>query len=140
MLNAFDNTLFVLLGLSILLFLYVFVNVYKHYKTLMSVDESEDVSIDTKYNSIKLVMNTYESLLKYTLRRFVKNYLFVLHYIHLFSIKFLAKIQLAFALMYSLLRDSFVKKSVQNKAYVKHFWGNLKEFKKEMDDVDDGSK
>jgi hypothetical protein len=113
-------------------------NVYKHYKFLVTGKDVKE--IDENYNSVNAVVKTYESILKFSIRRFVKTYYFILHYIHLLSIKLLAFIQRVFDLIYSLLRDSFVKKSVKNKAYVKHFWSNLKEFRKEMDESNDNSK
>jgi hypothetical protein len=134
MLNLFDTTLFILISLSILFFLYFVYHVYKHYKFLST--DTEILEIDENYNSASAAMKTYDSILKFALRKFVKTYLFILHYIHLFIIKLLARIQSVFDFIYSILRDSFVKKSIQNKSYVKHFWGNLKEFKKEMDKKD----
>ena len=132
MLNLFDTTLFILISLSILFFLYFVFNIFKHYKFLNT--NTEILEIDENYSSVNTAIKTYESILKFSLRRFVKIYYFILHYIHLLSIKFLSLVQSLFDWIYSVLRDSFVKKSVKNKAYVKHFWSNLKEFRKEMDE------
>jgi hypothetical protein len=131
--------LIVLISLSVIFFLLFAYNVYKHHLTLMGV-EGEDIAIDTDYNAVKSVMKTYETLIKFSIRRFVKNYSFTLHYVHLFAIKIMSQIQNFFDFIYAILRNSFVKKSIENKTYVKHFWGNLKEFKKEMDEVDGDSK
>lgn len=132
MLNLFDTTLFILISLSILFFLYFVFNIFKHYKFLNT--NTEILEIDESYSSVNTAIKTYESILKFSLRRFVKIYYFILHYIHLLSIKLLSLVQSLFDWIYSVLRDSFVKKSVKNKAYVKHFWSNLKEFRKEMDE------
>lgn len=131
MLNFF-NIFYILISLSILFFLYFIFNIFKHYKYLNT--SKEVTEIDEEYSSVKVASKTYESILKFSLRRFVKAYQFVLHYIHLFSLKLLRGVQSIFDFIYAILRDSFVKKSVKNKAYVKHFWSNLKEFRKEMDE------
>jgi hypothetical protein len=132
MLNAFDNTLFILISLSILFLLYFLFNLFEHYKFLNT--DTDILEVDDNYKSVDVAVKTYESLLKFAIRRFVKGYYFIIHYMHLLSIKVLASIQSLFDYLYSVLRNSFVKKSVKNKVYVKHFWNNLKEFKKEMDE------
>ena len=130
MLNFF-NIFYILISLSILFFLYFVYNIYKHYKYL---NNTEIIEIDEEYSSVKVASKTYESILKFSLRKFVKAYQFVLHYIHLFVLKLLRGVQSVFDFIYAILRNSFVKKSVKNKAYVKYFWSNLKEFRKEMDE------
>ena len=105
---------------------------HKHLSNNLEVTE-----IDDEYSSVKVAVKTYESILKFSLRKFVKAYQFILHYIHLLTIKLLSGVQSVFDFIYAILRDSFVKKSVKNKAYVKHFWSNLKEFRKEMDEDDE---
>ncbi len=129
--------LFTFFIVTILLYL-IIKNIHQSYRHMSNLEEEDFNNLmkeneENKYDSVANFILTLETLLKFSLRRVAKSYNFFLHYMHFSLIKILSYIQNIFGYFYNWLRDSFVKKSIKNKVYVKHFWSNLKEFKKEMD-------
>ncbi len=110
---------------------YIMYNVLSHFKYLHSLNEDE--TIETEYLAFKTFKMNFRNLVQYSIRKFVKYYKFTLHYIHFYIIKSLSFVQSLINTIYAKLRNNFVEKSIGDKKYVAHFWGNLKEFKKEMD-------
>jgi hypothetical protein len=133
-----DIVFLCLFAIILIISILIIREIYKNYKYISNLEEEDFNNLikeneENKYDSVFNFIQTLETLLKFSLRRVAKNYNFSLHYIHFSLIKILSYIQNIFQYFYNWLRDSFVKKSIKNKVYVKHFWSNLKEFKKEMD-------
>jgi hypothetical protein len=102
---------------------------YKNYKNIL-VGEVEMLD---DYNAVSVFRDTMDSIIKFSIRKVVRSYRFTLHYLVLIILKGLDILQLIVENRYQALRAFFVSKSVENKAFVVHFWGHLKHYKREMD-------
>ena len=120
--------LFALLGTI----LYAFLVLYSHYNFL----KNNDLDIDNDYDAMGIFFSTSESLLKFSLRRVVKVRKLFSHYIVLSILKSIDFVQSLMQRFYEFMRGYFVKKSIENKSLVVHFWDHLKHYKKEIDSED----
>lgn len=102
---------------------------YKNYKSILA----GEVEIYPDYNAVIVFRDTMDSVVKFSIRKVVRAYRFSLHYFVLVILKILDLLQLLIENRYQALRAFFVSKSVENKAFVVHFWGHLKHYKREMD-------
>ncbi|MDQ5957582.1 MAG: hypothetical protein QG614_557 [Patescibacteria group bacterium] len=74
---------------------------------------------------------------KYYFKRLAKAFSFIIHYIEFIFIKAVNWVINRFDSAYARMINRFLEKSVSNKSYVKFFWKDLKEFKKEIDSKKD---
>lgn len=118
-----------LLFLSFLSFLFAAIIIFKNYKFLNVFDGD----IDDKQNSVKIFLQTVETLLKFTIRKIVRLWKLYFHYFILYTLKTIDLVNVIFGLFYSKLRNHFISKSTENKALVVHFWRDLKRYKREKD-------
>lgn len=121
--------LYILLISIFILSTYVFFVLYKHYLFLLK----KDYEITEKYNSFENFKNTLRVVLKFYIKRFNKYYNFFKHYIEFIFIKSFNYIIETFDKLYKKMINRFLEKSIANKSYVKFFWKDLKNFKKEID-------
>ena len=112
---------------------YVFYILFTHYKYL----SRQNYEISENYNSFYNFRNTIKVVVKFYLKRVVKLYNFLTHYLVLLAIKGLENLQTLFSIIYKRMINSFLEKSIENKSYVKFFWKDLKKFKKEIDSESD---
>ena len=112
---------------------YVFYILFTHYKYL----SRQNYEISENYNSFFNFRNTIKVVVKFYLKRLVKLYNFLTHYLVLLAIKGLENLQTLFSIIYKRMINSFLEKSIENKSYVKFFWKDLKKFKKEIDSESD---
>lgn len=112
---------------------YVFYILFTHYKYL----SRQNYEISENYNSFFNFRNTIKVVVKFYLKRVVKLYNFLTHYLVLLAIKGLENLQTLFSIIYKRMINSFLEKSIENKSYVKFFWKDLKKFKKEIDSESD---
>lgn len=113
---------FVFAGVAISIF-------YKNYKNILA----GEVEMIDDYNAVSVFADTMDSVIKFSIRKVVRGYRFSLHYLVLIILKGLDILQFIIENRYQALRAFFVSKSVENKAFVVHFWGHLKHYKREMD-------
>ena len=116
-----------------MLSLYVFFVFISHYRFL----KNADYEISEVYNSYSNFKNTMKVLIKFYLKKLSKNYNFLTHYLALIFIKIIKIIQDIFEKVHKKLISNFLEKSIENKSYVKFFWKDLKNFKKEIDSKSD---
>lgn len=102
---------------------------YKNYKNILA----GEVEMLDDYNAVYVFRDTMDSVIKFSIRKVVRGYRFTLHYLVLIILKGLDILQIIVENRYQALRAFFVSKSVENKAFVVHFWGHLKHYKREMD-------
>ncbi len=125
-----------LLFLSVLFFLFAIIIIFKNYKFLNIFDGD----IDEKQNSVKIFLQTLETLLKFTIRKIVRFWKLYFHYFILYTLKTIDLVNVIFGLIYSKLRNHFISKSTENKALVVHFWRDLKRYKREKDKEESADK
>lgn len=102
---------------------------YRNYKNILI----GEVEIVDDYNAVSVFVDTMDSVIKFSIRKVVRGYRFSLHYFVLLILKALDILQVLIEGRYQALRAFFVSRSVENKAFVVHFWGHLKHYKREMD-------
>ncbi len=106
--------------------------VFNQYRFL----STNDVDISKHYDALAMFFITCDSLLKFFLRRIVRIRRLFSHYVVLSFLKFLDILQSQMQRLYSFMRGYFVKKSIENKSLVVHFWDHLKHYKREIDSED----
>jgi hypothetical protein len=114
---------------------YAFFLVFSQYRFL----SSNDADISKHYDSVAMFFITWDSLLKFFLRRVVKIRKLFSHYAVLSFLKFLDILQNQMQRLYTFIRGYFVKKSIENKSLVVHFWDHLKHYKREIDSEEENN-
>jgi len=102
---------------------------YKSYKEIIS----GKTIIDDEYNAIVVFVGTMDSVIQFLIKKVIRMYRFSLHYVVLMVLKSLDILNEFIEKRYQALRARFVSKSIENRAFVVHFWGHLKHYKREMD-------
>lgn len=102
---------------------------YRSHKAL----SSGVVTVDQDYNAVFVFVETMDSVVQFLIKKAIRMYKFSLHYVVLWILQSLDLLKDLIENRYQSLRARFVTKSVENKAFVVHFWSHLKHYKREMD-------
>lgn len=134
--------IFVILSLYIIRVIYAQMTFlsyyYKHSNKEEIFTENEDLKeLNKNYSSFRDFENTVKIVVRFFLKKVVARINFVKHYLSLIFIKFISFVISIFDKYYHNRIDEFLNRSIENKTYVKYFWKNLKQFKKEIAEKED---